>query len=112
MRQAIIRRLNPDRPVIVTGHSLGAMLAQIASLDLALAGFDVINITFSTPPVGNAKFAELYNARVRTSKHFVLQGDPMHHLDMWRSRRSKYTDVRGLQLVQVGEPSLLYACPK
>ena len=87
------------------------MLAQLATLDLIAKGYNVTNITFSTPPVGDANFVKLYNEKVQRSKHFVIDGDPAHHLDIWRSRRSKYLDVKGLRVINPGRPRFPFACP-
>lgn len=101
-----------DAPIIVTGHSLGAMLAQIAALDLVLQGYTgVRNITFASPPVGNAAFATFYDEMVTDPQHFIVYGDPLHHLDMWTSRREVYQDVSSLIFLDPGE-SFLTACPR
>jgi len=100
-----------DAKIVVTGHSLGAMLAQLAAYHLATSGYtNLTNLTFATPPVGDKDFTELYNKNVHSARHFVVFGDPLHHLDVWRSRRSLYADVKGITYLDPGT-SLLTACP-
>jgi len=43
--------------IIITGHSLGAGLATIASYEFGLRGYDVYTYTFASPRVGNIAFA-------------------------------------------------------
>lgn len=52
-----------DRPIFVTGHSLGAALAQIAALSLHHQDFNIQAVyTFGSPRVGDKEFCEAYNA--------------------------------------------------
>lgn len=48
--------------LFVTGHSLGAALAQLAAYRLNERGFDVQVYLFGAPNVGNKAFSEAYNA--------------------------------------------------
>ena len=51
--------------IYVTGHSLGAAIAQIFAYELALAGYPVEGIwTFGAPRAGNRAFAESYESAV------------------------------------------------
>lgn len=52
----------PIHRLYVTGHSLGAALSQLFTLDLGLSRPDipVTNINFASPRVGNAAFVDLY----------------------------------------------------
>lgn len=118
VRQQVLDAAKDAKRVLVTGHSLGAMLAQLAAVDIANQNADqnpapeIANITFSTPPVGDAAFAALYKQKVfHKAEHFVVAGDPFHHIDFWKSRRDKYQDVHGLRVLPTGKPhSLLSAC--
>ncbi|KAK9931323.1 hypothetical protein M0R45_018601 [Rubus argutus] len=67
--------------VYVTGHSLGGALATLLALELAssqLAKHGVITITmynFGSPRVGNKRFADIYNEKVKDSWRVVNHRD-------------------------------------
>jgi hypothetical protein len=64
--------LGQGHVLFVTGHSLGAALAQLAAYDLAAKGNDVAAVyVFGSPRVGNKDFASAYNQRLedRTFLH-------------------------------------------
>jgi predicted lipase len=68
-----------NRPVIVTGHSLGGALAILAALELKRHGFNITQVyTFGQPRVGNKAFAAMYNAVLKDSTFaLVNEGDPV-----------------------------------
>lgn len=53
---------NPIKSLWVTGHSLGAALCQLFSLDLALSRPEItsLNINYASPRVGNAEFVDFF----------------------------------------------------
>ncbi|MGB7796534.1 MAG: lipase family protein [Pseudonocardiaceae bacterium] len=58
----------PIHRLLVTGHSLGAALCELFTLDLALSGYRDIaysNYNYAGPAVGNPAFAELYDSQPR-----------------------------------------------
>ncbi|KAI3706200.1 hypothetical protein L6452_23781 [Arctium lappa] len=67
--------------VYVTGHSLGGALATLLALELSssqLAKRGTISVTmynFGSPRVGNKKFAEVYNEKVKDSWRVVNHRD-------------------------------------
>ncbi|BFG14283.1 hypothetical protein CerSpe_005570 [Prunus speciosa] len=67
--------------VYVTGHSLGGALSTLLALELSssqLAKRGVISVTmynFGSPRVGNKKFAEVYNEKVKDSWRVVNHRD-------------------------------------
>ncbi|ERM98004.1 hypothetical protein AMTR_s00120p00025450 [Amborella trichopoda] len=67
--------------VYITGHSLGGALATLLALELSssqLAKYDAIRVTmynFGSPRVGNKRFAEIYNEKVRDSWRIVNHRD-------------------------------------
>ncbi|MED6173292.1 hypothetical protein PIB30_058033 [Stylosanthes scabra] len=67
--------------VYVTGHSLGGALATLLALELSsnqLAKRGAISITmynFGSPRVGNKRFAEVYNEKVKDSWRVVNHRD-------------------------------------
>ncbi|KAI4342613.1 hypothetical protein MLD38_027219 [Melastoma candidum] len=76
---------NTDPPfkwhVYVTGHSLGGALATLLALELSssrLAKLGAIKVTmynFGSPRVGNRRFADLYNMKVKDSWRVVNHRD-------------------------------------
>lgn len=70
-----------DKPVILTGHSLGAAAAVIEACYLNELGFDIAGIyTFGEPRIGNGRFARFVDDAF-DGKHFRhvngLDGVPM-----------------------------------
>lgn len=71
----------PKWQVYVTGHSLGGALATLLALELAssrMAKCGVISVTmynFGSPRVGNRRFAEVYNEKVKDSWRVVNHRD-------------------------------------
>ncbi|KAJ8512451.1 hypothetical protein OPV22_002885 [Ensete ventricosum] len=71
----------PKWQVYVTGHSLGGALATLLALELSssrMAKHGQITVTmynFGSPRVGNRKFAELYNEKVKDSWRIVNHRD-------------------------------------
>jgi hypothetical protein len=68
-------------PLIVTGHSKGALLACYTALRFALAGFNVAAVyTFGSPRVGNADFARAYGEAIRQHWRYESYDDIFPHL--------------------------------
>lgn len=69
------------RPVLLTGHSLGAALATLCSLDLraslGLTETNVLVSTFGSPRVGNFNFGELYDRYIPIHWRFTVNSDPI-----------------------------------
>ena len=58
----------PMHQLLITGHSLGAALCELFTLDLALSRYqDIVysNYNYAGPQVGNPAFAELYDSQPR-----------------------------------------------
>ncbi|KAI8472671.1 MAG: Alpha/Beta hydrolase protein [Monoraphidium minutum] len=70
---ATLHARHPRAPTYVAGHSMGAALAHLCALDLR-ARFDPPElrvVTFGSPRVGNAAFAEFFDAHVAESWRFT-----------------------------------------
>jgi hypothetical protein len=61
-----LKQLHPKYAVKVTGHSLGAALSQLASMDLYKAGFDVSVYNYGQPRTGDKAYATFATERVPT----------------------------------------------
>lgn len=71
----------PKWHIYVTGHSLGGALATLLAIELSssqMAKNGIIFVTmynFGSPRVGNRRFAEVYNAKVKDSWRIVNHRD-------------------------------------
>jgi|CXWL01.1.fsa_nt_gi triacylglycerol lipase len=67
-----LQKEDPNRPIHLTGHSLGAALATIAALRLEAEGIKVHAVhTFGSPRVGDDNFARAYEKQLgaQTFRH-------------------------------------------
>ena len=66
-----------EKPLVITGHSLGGALAALAAYYLKILGFKIRAVyTFASPRVGNAAFRQEYNALLRDiTFRVVCSGD-------------------------------------
>ncbi|KAI0927235.1 hypothetical protein AcV5_007823 [Taiwanofungus camphoratus] len=74
--QKIIRQRGATN-VYLIGHSLGAALAELDSLYMALnlpSNIHVKGVTYGTPRVGNAAYATLFDSMVRHAIRSPLYG--------------------------------------
>lgn len=70
---SVLENLPPSIPLYVTGHSLGAALAVLAILDIAENSHfkHASMFNFAGPRVGNPRFANNYNTKVKESIRIV-----------------------------------------
>ncbi|WP_224724846.1 lipase family protein [Paenibacillus vietnamensis] len=91
----ILRQLPADRPLYITGHSLGGALATLSALDLASNTEFAAPIvyTFGAPRVGDPQFVRKYNATVGTHWRFQNEFDIVPHLPtlVYQSPKTKQT---------------------
>lgn len=91
----ILKQLPTDKPLFVTGHSLGGALATLASIDIASnSAFTApIVYTFGAPRVGDPKFVRNYNSIVGTHWRFQNEFDIVPHLPtlVYQSPKTKQT---------------------
>ena len=69
--------------ILVTGHSLGGAIAELAAVDLKLNAFPNYNYatyTQGTPRSGNAAFSNLFSQLMNSSFREVHQADVVAHL--------------------------------
>ena len=80
--RATLAAAAPGAALVVTGHSLGGALAEVATFDLLASGLPVAaHISFGTPRVGNAAWAAAWTAaaeRAMPDAHHRV----IHNLDL------------------------------
>lgn len=83
VRQARLKCSTCTR-VVFTGHSLGAALATLASIDFARSnpGFSYQLLAIGSPRVGNAEFAAYAARMVPNGVRWTHANDPVVHLPM------------------------------
>eukprot|EP00056_Hartaetosiga_gracilis_P014133 m.239812 g.239812 ORF g.239812 m.239812 type:complete len:313 (+) comp14088_c0_seq1:60-998(+) len=82
---AILAKANPSYRIIVTGHSLGAAIASLCSLDLSIKfpKATVITYTFGQPRVGNKAYYSFFKASsVSSAFRFIHNRDIVPHLPL------------------------------
>ncbi|NJL02150.1 MAG: lipase family protein [Spirulinaceae cyanobacterium RM2_2_10] len=97
---AALESLTPDRPLFVSGHSLGAPLSTLAALDIAQrvpALADQLRLyTYAGPRVGNPEFAEAHSQLIPNSYRIANLADLVPLLPPVKISDSVY--------VHLGEP--------
>ncbi|MGO4369807.1 lipase family protein [Paenibacillus sp. 2TAB19] len=92
---ALIQTLPADKPLFITGHSLGGALATLAAIDIAsnTAIRSPIVYTFGAPRVGDPKFVRAYNTIIDTHWRFQNEFDIVPHLPphVYQSPKTKQT---------------------
>lgn len=69
-----------NKDLLVTGHSLGGAIAQLAALDLASQGYNVTLVTFGSPRVGDVQFADMLVKTVPRVYRVTHSRDPIVHV--------------------------------
>jgi predicted lipase len=73
------QKLDKSRPIYITGHSLGASLAILAAMDLAIRIPEIKNqlrlYTYAGPRIGNIEFAEAHSHLVPNHYRIVNVAD-------------------------------------
>jgi triacylglycerol lipase len=72
-----LRNFSPSKPIFITGHSLGAALATLHSLDVSinLANRTIVMVNFASPRVGDPTFAYQYKQYIPYSVRYVNSVD-------------------------------------
>jgi len=75
--------LYPTATLAITGHSLGAALAEIAAIDLILYNFwnsSITLYTYGQPRVGNLPFASLFDYYISDAYRVIHYADLVPHV--------------------------------
>lgn len=100
---ALLSQLPYDKPLFITGHSLGGALATLAALDIAANTpfTSPVVYTFGAPRVGDPQFVQTYNYIVPFHYRYQNEFDIVPHLPplVYQSPRTKgtyfYLHVKG-----------------
>lgn len=91
------RKLDPSRPLFLSGHSLGAPLATLAALDIARripAFADRLRLyTYAAPRLGNPTFAEAFSERIPNTYRIVNLADLVPQLPPTRTNQIVYVHL-------------------
>lgn len=114
--RALLAEFDPDKPMYFVGHSLGSALAHLAALDLSIIHPKIAEhlcvYAYAPPRTGDATFAHMYDARVRTSYRVANVCDvvpyvPFEKLGEFLKREDfAYADTKGelAYVHQAGNP--------
>lgn len=85
----------PEYQIVVSGHSLGAVMALLAGIELRLLGYDTLVVTLAGPKVGNQGFANFTNELFQTDKtvHHISKHQSFEFLDVGYVRMIHKHDI-------------------
>jgi triacylglycerol lipase len=93
----IYKLLNSNAPVYLTGHSLGAVLATLTSVDMANFSFkgksQVRLYTYASPRIGNPTFTQFFNTTVPNTYRVFNMADMVPEIPASETREGEYRHV-------------------
>lgn len=95
------KKLYPYYSISITGHSYGASVAQLLSMELQKEGFNVSLYNYGQPRVGDIKYAYFVNTiindywRVTHYKDIVPHIPPYKGFDFYHSCTEIFEDING-----------------
>jgi len=76
-----VRAKFPDLPIVTSGHSLGAAISALCSVDLVDSGFSGVKAySFGQPRIGNEVWTNYVNEKVPVDWRVVNQEDYVPHI--------------------------------
>jgi predicted lipase len=89
-----VQKLDPKKPLVISGHSLGAAMAVFAAIDLAL-NFSELKpqiqlYTYAAPRIGNAEFVEQHNQLIPNHYRVVHLADMIPMLPLTKLARDNF----------------------
>jgi triacylglycerol lipase len=92
--RSIVHMTDPDKPLFITGHSLGGALATLAAFDIGTnTGREPIVYTYGSPRVGDVKFARTYNRTIKQHWRVQNEYDIVPHLPPLVYRQPKTRNI-------------------
>ena len=79
--------------VKATGHSLGAALANLTAMNLAVVGYDVSLYNFGQPRVGNKEYADFCNKMIPDLFRHVHYRDIVPHVPIEKVMSFKHSST-------------------
>ena len=76
----LLRKENPNYDVIITGHSYGAAVSQIISMELLKEGIKSEVYNYGQPRIGDKKYADFVNTKLNHYWRFTHNKDIVPHL--------------------------------
>lgn len=76
----ILRKENPNYNLIITGHSYGAAVSQIISMELLKEGIKSEIYNYGQPRIGDKKYADFVNTKLNHYWRFTHNKDIVPHL--------------------------------
>jgi predicted lipase len=91
------RRLDPAKPLLLSGHSLGSPLATLAAIDIAerIPAFapNLRLFTYAGPRLGDPAFAEAFSQRIPNSYRVVNLADLVPQLPPTKAKQIVYVHL-------------------
>jgi predicted lipase len=93
----VYKLLDPNAPVYLTGHSLGAVLATLTAVDMANFSFkgtsQVRLYTYASPRLGDPTFAQFFNTTVPNTYRVFNIADMVPEVPASETREGEYRHV-------------------
>ncbi|GAB4334038.1 MAG: lipase family protein [Leptolyngbyaceae cyanobacterium] len=93
----VYKLLNPNAPVYLTGHSLGAVLATLTAVDIANFSFkgtsQVRLYSYASPRLGDPTFAQFFNTTVPNTYRVFNIADMVPEVPASETREGEYRHV-------------------
>jgi predicted lipase len=100
----VLKSQFPNYSILITGHSLGAAMATLTSLDLISAGYPVRMINFGSPRVGNDEFSAYSSSTIIDHSRNTHYKDMVVHIPM----HERFRHLNGEWYED--EKNILHAC--
>lgn len=95
--QSVYKLLNPNVPLYLTGHSLGAVLASLTALNMANTSFkaksQVRLYTYASPRIGDPTFTQFFNTTVPNTYRVFNMADMVPEIPASETREGEYRHV-------------------
>lgn len=76
----LLKKEYPNYGIIITGHSYGAAISQIIGMELIKEGIDIEIYNYGQPRIGDKKYADFVNTKLKSYWRFTHDRDIVPHL--------------------------------